>query len=489
MPKHQPKIAYYDNNEALAFSDVYLLPAYSDIRSRHGSQINTTTQIARGAPPLNIPFVSSGMDTVTESEMATIMALHGGIGEIHRNNLPQQQAEFVRIVKEMMRVLEKDPPTVPESATINEVLLLLDRRKRGYVIVHKGRKFTREFSGIATTRDFLAGSGTTPIAKVMTPREKLITGKESTSLAQAVKLMKENKIEKLPIIDKQGKLIGVYTLKDYYQIEAYPNAATDSNGRLLVGAAIGVHSIDIERAHKLVNAGVDVLFLDIAHGHSIYSLEMIKTLKVQEKIKTPIIVGNVATKQAVLFAYDIGADGIKIGIGPGFVCKTRNVAGTGVPQVTAILEAREALANKRNAPPIMADGGIREPGDPPKAIVCGADSVMIGSVLAGTDKSPGDTVRINGVLQKRIRGMASRGVFEDRRKMGDTTSNPTLYTPEGRETFTPFSGATEQLLYEYIGGLRSAMSYTGTHSIQEMQNARLIRVSSHGGGEQNRSLN
>lgn len=494
MAKGYKKISFYDGSEALAYSDVYLQPSYSDIRSRYGPQIDTSTLIARGAPKLSIPFVSAGMDTVTEDKMAEIMALNGGIGEIHRNNSPEHQAELVRMVKEKMRIMEKNPPMVPETATISDALSLLVKRNRGYVIVYKGRKFSGKISGIATDKDFIAADSENPISKVMTPLKgkgtrKLITADVKTTLSRAVRLMKENRIEKLPVIDKDENLVGVYTLKDFQNIMDYPNAATDNNGRLLVGAAIGVHEIDVDRALSLVKEGVDILFLDIAHGHSTYSKEMIKKLKIKEKIKTPIIIGNVATKEGVLFAYDIGADGIKVGIGPGYVCKTRNVAGTGVPQITAVIEAKEALANKRNAPPIISDGGVREPGDPPKAIACGADSVMIGSLLAGTDMSPGDMVRINGILQKRIRGMASRGVLEDRKKMGDSTTNVTVYTPEGRETFTPYQGTTQEFILEYIGGLRSAMSYVGAHTIKEMSKSRLIHISAHGNNEQARRLN
>ena len=488
------KVSYYSGDSALAFSDVYLEPSYSDIVSRFGSQIDTSTKVANNAPKINIPFISAGMDTVTENDMASIFALNGGMGEIHRNNSPDKQSDMIRIVKEKMRLIEKNPPIVSENATISDALSLLKIHMRGYVIVYRGNDYDGRFCGIATSRDFLSGDPDTPIKKVMTPyesneNEKLITASVGTTLEDAVKIMRENKIEKLPIIEKDGILFGVYTLKDYEHIKKYPKAALDSQGRLVVGAAIGVHSIDIERAHKVVDAGADILFLDIAHGHSIYSSEMIKKLKINEKIKTPIVVGNVATKEGVLFAYDIGADGIKIGIGPGFVCKTRNVTGTGIPQITAILEAKEVLRGRSKAPPIIADGGVREPGDPPKAIAAGADCVMWGSLWAGTDMSPGTIVRTNGFLQKRIRGMASKAVFEDRKKMGDSTTDSDLYAPEGREVFTSFQGSTSALLKEYIGALRSAMSYTGSHNIFELQKAKLIHVSMNGANEQGRNLN
>ena len=493
MSLKKDKIAYYNNEEALALSDVYLLPSYSDVKSRFGSQIDIKTNIAIGAPKLNIPFISSGMDTVTEESMASIMALNGGLGEIHRNNSPAKQSDIVRKVKEKMRLLEKHPPMVSEHSTIGEAQDLLRFRNRGYVIVYRGDTFSGEIVGIATDKDFIAGEASTQITSVMTPffpnnDRKMITADEGTSLSEAAQIMKTNRIEKLPILTKSGKLVGVYTLKDYQNLQEYPNAATDKSGRLLVGAAIGVHEIDVNRALILIENGVDILFLDIAHGHSVYSKDMIKRLKIKEKIKIPIIVGNVATKEGVQFAYDIGADGIKVGVGPGYVCKTRNIAGTGVPQITAVLEAKEALANKRKAPPIISDGGIREPGDAPKAIACGADSIMIGSLLAGTDMSPGDMVRINGMLQKRIRGMASKGVLEDRKKLSESTTNVIAYAAEGRETFTPYQGSTQEFIMEYCGGLRSAMSYVGAHNISELQDARLIHVSSFGSNEQGRPL-
>lgn len=482
------KIAYYNNDQALAYSDVYLLPAYSDIKSRHGNQINTRTRIALGAPELNIPFISAGMDTVTEDAMAEIFALNGGLGEIHRNNTPEKQAEMVVRVKERVRVMEKNPPVISQNATIGDALTLLHKRHRGYVMVIPGQTFTGDYVGIATSRDFLAGTSDTNIKKVMTPGSKVITTPVGTSLQNAYHIMRQRRIEKIPVVNSKNKLVGVYTTKDYEFIQEHPHAVLDAQGRLLVGAAIGVQEMDIERAHLLVKAGVDILFLDIAHGHSIYTKTMLARLKRRENISTPIIVGNIASAQGVIMACEYGADGIKIGIGPGFVCKTRNVAGTGVPQITAILEARAAISKKRNPPPIIADGGIREPGDVSKAIAAGADSVMIGSLLAGTDQSPGDIIKIDGSLQKRIRGMASKGVFEDRKKIGSSTTNSALYTPEGRETFTPFQGSTQQFINEYTGGLRSAMSYAGAHSIKELQKSKLIHVSTSGANEQGRSL-
>lgn len=487
------KIAYYNNEEALAFSDVYLKPVYSNIKSRFSDEIDTSTEIANGAPKLRIPIISAGMDTVTEDEMAIQVALLGGLGEIHRNNTPEVQTLLVKKVKEKMKLIEKSPSIMAENTLVSEALTVLGKIGRTYTLIFSGDTFTGRISGIVTKRDFLAAGTKTKLKDIMTPAnggqvEQLIVGEEKMSLAKAAELMKERRIEKLPILDKNGNFVGVYALKDFLRLNDYPKASLDMNGRLMVGAAIGVHEMDVERALMLVEAGVDILFLDIAHGHSIHAAQMMKKLKIQEKIKLPIILGNVATKEGVKFALTTGADGIKVGIGPGYVCKTRNVAGTGVPQVTAVMEAREVLGKVRKAPPIISDGGIREPGDLAKAIAAGADTIMIGSILAGTEKSPGDMVKINGVLQKRIRGMASLGVLEDRKKLGDTSTNITVYAPEGRETFTPYLGSTKEFLMEYVGGLRSGMSYAGAHTIKELQKAKLIHVSSHGGNEQSRAL-
>lgn len=487
------RIQYYETSEALAFSDVYLRPAYSDIRSRFGNQIDLATVFSNRAPRINIPIISAGMDTVTEYKMATIIALNGGIGEIHRNNTPEEQSHQIRLVKEKMRFLEEDPPRVFEDTTIEEVLKLLERRERGYVMVFK-KGSNKKLLGIATNKDFLAADIKTKISKVMTPlagsdERKLIVANKNITLEKAYKIMIEKRIEKLPVLDRNKNLVGVYTIQDYNKFKNYPQAATDKQGRLLVGAAIGVHEVDIERAIQVTKAGADVLFIDIAHGHSIYSKEMVKRLKIREKISTPIIVGNVATNEGVKFACDIGADGVKVGIGPGFVCKTRTVAGTGVPQVTAIMEARNEIEKRKKAIPIISDGGVREPGDVAKAIAAGADSVMIGTIFSGTDASPGDLIKMGGILKKRVRGMSTKKVLEERKKISKSTTDISVYAEEGRETFTPYQGSTEEVLHEILGGLRSAMSYTGSHTIKELQKAKLIHISGYGANEQKRPLN
>lgn len=488
------KILYYSGSPALSYPDVFIYPAESDISSRHGSDISTQTKLTSKLS-LNIPLISAGMDTVTESKMAITMALRGGMGEIHRNNTPDQEATEVRKVKERMRVIEEYPPMVGEKATIGEAKALLEKRQRGYVIVYEGSEFNGFIAGMATMKDFEAGKLDMPIQNIMTPlipkkdRERsLITAPEGTGLEDAVEIMRRHRIEKLPVLNNEGKLIGVYTIKDSQYILGHPDAAVDAKGRLLVGAAIGVHESDILRAQKLVEAGVDVLFLDIAHGHSRYSQIMLERLKERENIKVPIIAGNVATKEGVLFLYNNGADGIKVGIGPGGVCTTRNIAGTGVPQITALLEAREALANRRHAPPIIADGGIREPGDAAKALTI-ADSVMIGSLFAGTDESPGEPVNIDGTgLKKRVRGMASAQVAKARVEMGDSTTDITKYVPEGRERHVVYQGPVGPIINRFVGGIRSGMSYAGAHDMGEMKKAKLIYVSQQGAEENKRGM-
>ncbi len=492
------KILYYDPKEgALGFEDVLISPRHSDITSRYSGELDLSTFVARGLK-LNIPIISAGMDTVTGAQMAITIALHGGLGEVHRNNSPEEQAAIIREVKDRLRVIEDKPPTVRKEATIFDVRKLLDKRKRGYVLVYEGDYFNGEFIGLATPRDLAAGKDDTPISLVMTPREKVKTVPIGTTLEQAVIFMRENRLEKVPLVDETGRLVGMYSMKDNELYSEYPNAALDSRGRLLVGAAIGVKDIDIERAQQLVDAGADVLFLDIAHADSINTENMMKRLKTDGKIKNvPIVIGNFAPSteelikgEGILFAHNIGADGIKIGIGPGFSCKTREIAGVGVPQITAIRNARVAMDKLQEQIPIIADGGIRIPHDVACAIVAGADAVMIGSLFAGTSDSPGDIVMVEGKQMKVVRGMASAEVFNDRLKRGDVTTNPDIYkhAAEGRTTLVPYRGKTEGVIFELIGGLRSAMSYTNSHTIAELKQAQLIRVTSSGAREHTRNL-
>jgi IMP dehydrogenase len=475
--------------QGLAYSDVLIRPRLSDIRSRHSELLNPSTLIARGLPPIKLPILSANMDTVTEHRMAITMALHGGLGIIHRFMTPEEQANEVKKVKDLVRMIEDDPPLVSADTTIAEVINLQKQRNRGYVIVFPGKWFDGAFAGIATPRDFLTAPLHSPISKVMTPRTKVIAVTKDTPTQKAIEVMQANRIQKIPVIDRKGHLIGVYTLKDFSYQTQYPQASFDKMGRLMVGAAIGVQSPDIDRVHMLIEAGVDVLVLDIAHGGLIYTSEMLHRLKNKEKIKIPIIAGNVATSEGAQYIYENGADGIKVGVGPGYVCETRNVAGVGVPQITAIMEVAGVMAKKKNPIPIVADGGIREPGDLPKAIVAGASCVMVGSLFAGTRESPGEQMLENGTLKKLVRGMASASAFQKRKSIGGTTTNGEHYTPEGRAIATPYKGSVTKILFDFDGGLRSSMSYVGAHTITEMQTkGQFVVVTGAGATENKRNL-
>ncbi len=480
-----PKIT----GQGLAYSDVLIRPGLSDIRSRHSDQLDTSTVIARGLPPIKLPIISANMDTVTEHRMATTMALYGGLGIIHRFMTPDEQAYQVKIVKDLVRIIEDDPPVVSANTTIAEVVALQKMRNRGYVIIYSGISFDGAFVGITTPRDYLAAPPNAPISRVMTPRNRIITVPKGTDPQKAIEVMETHRIQKIPVVDRQGRLVGVYTLKDFSYKTKYPQASFDKKGRLMVGGAIGVQSQDVKRAHMLVDAGVDVLVLDIAHGGLTYTSEMLHHLKTKEKISVPIIAGNVATAEGVRYISDNGADGVKVGVGPGFVCETRNVAGVGIPQITAIMEATLALAKKRNPIPIIADGGIRELGDLPKAIVAGASSVMVGSLFAGTKESPGEPMLENGVLKKLVQGMASASAFQKRKSLGGTTTNGDQYTPEGRAIATPYKGTVKKIISSFDGGLRSSMSYVGAHTIAEMQKkGQFIIVTGAGATENKRDL-
>lgn len=475
--------------EGLAFDDVLLMPQRSSIRSRFSGEIDTSARVARGAPSIHIPILSANMDTVTDSRMATSLALLGAFGVIHRFMSIEDEVNEVRKVKERMRVIEEHPPVICGSATIQDARRLLKQRERGYVIVYEGESFNGSFVGIATPRDFEAGEPDTQLTQVMTPREKLWSVPPGSTLDGAVTEMRKHRVEKMPVVTDDGRLVGVYTTKDHQYYQHYPHASLDGKGRLLVGAAIGVQERDIERALALVAAEVDVLVLDIAHGELDYTQEILHRLKITERVSTPIIAGNVATIDGARYVRDSGADGVKVGVGPGYVCETRDVAGVGVPQVTAILNAAEAYKDDRERIPIISDGGIRKPGDMAKAIAAGADTIMIGSLLAGTEESPGEPVEQDGMLKKMVRGMASATAFEKRLTLGSTTTNLEDYVPEGRTTFTPYKGKASKVIKKLRGGLLSGMSYCNAATIADMHaRAQFIVVKNPMTPEQRRPL-
>ena len=489
---------YHPDQGALGLSDVMLPQVHSNIKSRYGGQIDTSTTIAQGLGIINIPIVSAGMDTVTGAQMAITIALQGGIGEIHRNNTPEDQALIAREVKDRLRVVEEDPPMLPESATIFDAKELLKKRKRGYVVIYPGMDYTRRFSGLVTPRDLEAREEDAPLSAVMTPKNRILSVPVETSLQQAVEFMRNERLEKVPMVDNDGLVIGMYSMKDNSLYQKNPNAALDSKGRLLVGAAIGIKEIDVRRAQLLEDAGVDVLFLDVANGDNDNIIWIMGELTDGDNsVKIPIIVGNYAPcsdeptdGENVVFASDLGASGVKVGVGPGKVCKTRDIAGVGIPQWTAIFNARNILDKRNINIPLIADGGVRNPHDANVAISAGADAVMIGTAFAGTSDSPGKIIYVEGKPMKIVRGMASIDAFKDRMALGEVTTDPEVYqeAAEGEVTLVPFNGDTKAQIRKYVGGLRSGMSYTNSHTIKELQHSQVIRVTAGGANEHNRNL-
>lgn len=461
----------------LTFDDVLLKPRYSKIKSRQDVSVNTflTKNIK-----LNIPIISSNMDTVTESRMAITMARLGGLGVIHRFILPEVQASEVAKVKRSEGFIIENPITVSPKASLMEVKALSEKNNiSGILVVNEQNKLL----GIITKRDIAYQSkeyDKKPVVNFMT--KKLITANPKITIKKAKSLLNKYKIEKLPLVDRRGTLRGLITLSDIIKKEKFLRSSTDKKGRLLVAAAVGVKSEEIARAEMLVKAGVDILVLDIAHGHSISAVNMLKQLK-KSFPDIPVIVGNVATAEGVADLVRAGADGIKVGIGPGSTCITRVVAGVGIPQISAIFDCFKQ-AKKTNTP-LIADGGIRYPGDVAKAIAAGASSVMIGSLLVGTDESPGLLIYKDGTKYKISRGMASLGANLSRQKFDsqDRISQQDVETvvPEGVEAMVPYRGKAKDVIFQLVGGLHSALSYLGANNIKEMQaNAKFIRITSRG---------
>lgn len=451
----------------LTFDDVLLIPAKSDVLPR---EVDLTTKLTRNIK-INIPIVSAAMDTVTEANLAISIAREGGIGIIHRAMSPERQASEVDKVKKSESGMILDPITIPPKALIAEALSLMERyRISGIPVTEKGKLI-----GILTNRDLrFETQFSKSVSQVMT-REKLITASVGTTLEKAQKILHKYKIEKLPIVDSENNLKGLITIKDIEKRKKYPNACKDSVGRLCVGAAVGTSVDSIHRAELLVKAGVDVIVIDTAHGHTTPVLVTLKTLK--KKFNVDLIAGNIATAEAVADLIKAGADGIKIGIGPGSICTTRIVAGAGVPQLTAIKNCY-AVARKYGIP-LIADGGIKYSGDVVKALAAGAYAVMIGSLFAGTDEAPGETVLFQGRSYKVYRGMGSIGAMEqgskDRYMQAGIESSKLV--PEGVEGRVPYKGSLSQSVLQLIGGLRSGMGYCGCRNLDELRTkAKFIRI-------------
>ena len=448
---------------ALTFDDVLLLPDYSEVLPNN---VDLTTRLTKNLS-INIPIISSAMDTVTESRMAIALAELGGIGIIHRNLSIADQASEVRAVKKFESGIVRDPSTISSGSTVGDLVQLTKELNiSGMPVVDDGN-----LVGIVTSRDFRNESNmTATVSSIMTPKEKLITAKENESIDNIKTLLYRNRIEKILLVDDAFSLKGLITLKDINKSKDYPSATKDSEGRLLVGAAIG-NSVDTdERTEKLVQAGVDVLVVDSAHGHSQGVLERVKKVK-KDYPNIDVIGGNVATAEGATALMKAGADGVKAGIGPGSICTTRIVTGVGVPQITAISDVVSSM--KKKGIPVIADGGIRFSGDFAKAIAAGADSVMLGSILAGTEEAPGQVELFQGRSYKAYRGMGSVGAMSGESSSGDRYFQDNQQTdklvPEGIEGRVPYKGWVETTIHQMLGGLRQSMGYTGCKDIDTMK--------------------
>ncbi|WP_276651806.1 IMP dehydrogenase [Corynebacterium vitaeruminis] len=467
----------------LTFDDVLLLPDASDVIP---SEVSTKTQLTRNIS-LNIPIISAAMDTVTESRMAIAMAREGGLGILHRNLSIEEQASHVETVKRSESGMVTDPVTARPDMTIAEVDALCARfRISGLPVVDEDGKLL----GICTNRDMrFEPDFNRKVSEIMTTMP-LVVANEGVSKEEALSLLSANKVEKLPIVDAQGKLTGLITVKDFVKTEQHPNASKDAQGRLLVGAGIGVGEESWTRAGALVDAGVDVLVVDSAHAHSRGVLEMVSKVKKEWGEKVDVIGGNLATRTAAKAMIEAGADAIKVGIGPGSICTTRVVAGVGAPQITAIMEA--SVPAHAAGVPIIADGGMQFSGDVAKALAAGASSVMLGSMLAGTAEAPGEIVVVDGKQYKRYRGMGSMGAMQGRGLSGERKSyskdryfqadvkSEDKLVPEGIEGQVPFRGPIGSITHQIVGGLRAAMGYTGSATIADLRQAHFVQITSAG---------
>jgi len=462
------KIAF----EALTYDDVLLLPAYSEVLPRETS---TVTQLSKNIK-INIPLVSAAMDTVTEYQMAIGMAHLGGLGFIHKNMSIEEQALQVRKVKRSESGMIMDPITLDESATLQDALNIMKEFKVGGIPVTNSN---RKLVGIITNRDLRFQKDVSkPVIEIMT-KDNLITASEGITHSQAEDILQEYKIEKLPIIDADRKLIGLITYKDILKRRDRPEACKDQYGRLRVGAAVGVTHDILLRVEALKNAGVDIISIDTAHGHSKGVIDTLKLVK-SHFPDMEMVVGNVGTGEGAKALADAGADAIKVGIGPGSICTTRIIAGVGVPQLSAVFEACKAVGN---SVPIIADGGIRFSGDFVKAIAAGASSIMVGSMLAGTEEAPGEVIIYEGRKFKSYRGMGSLEAMEDGSKdryFQDAEDDIKKLVPEGIVGRVPFKGKAEEVVYQMVGGLKAGMGYCGAKDIEDLKKAKFVKITAAG---------
>lgn len=460
-------------SDGLTYDDVLLIPAYSEVLPR---TVQLGTRFSRNIE-LNIPFVSAAMDTVTESTMAIAIAREGGIGVIHKNMSIEEQARQIAIVKRAENGMIYDPVTIQRGSTVRDALALMNEYHIGGIPVVDGEK---KLVGIVTNRDLRFERDMDKSVDSIMTHENLVTTTQQTDLIGASRILQENKIEKLPVVDKDGHLIGLITYKDITKAKDKPMACKDNKGRLRVAAGVGVTNDTLERMEALIKAGADAIVIDTAHGHSKNVVDKLTEAK-KRFTGVDIVVGNVATGEAAKMLADAGADAIKVGIGPGSICTTRVVAGVGVPQLSAIYDVSSAL--KGYNIPMIADGGLRYSGDVVKALAAGGDCVMIGSLVAGTEESPGETIILNGRKFKTYRGMGSLEAMEngskDRYFQSDVKEAKKL-VPEGIAGRVPYKGTVQEVLYQLVGGLRSGMGYCGANTIQELHNAKFTRITNAG---------
>ena len=460
--------------QALTFDDILLVPAHSTVLPK---EVSLATQLTQNIT-LNIPLLSAAMDTVTESELAIAMAEEGGIGIIHKNMNPQHQAEHVLKVKRFESGVVSNPIVIDPNMSVQEVINLTKKHKISGLPVIENNKVV----GIVTNRDLRFEENLNqPVKNVMTPRERLVTVNEKASKEEVMRLLHQYRLERLLVIDAKDQLKGLITVKDIQKSSDHPYASKDSKERLIVGAAVGVGADTEKRVDLLVDAGVDVIVVDTAHGHSQGVLDRVKWIK-KNYPKTDVVGGNIATADAAKALVDVGADGVKVGIGPGSICTTRIVAGVGVPQITAIHNVAEALKNKKI--PLIADGGIRYSGDVSKALAAGAYTVMLGSMFAGTEEAPGEVELFQGRSYKSYRGMGSIGAMQQGSKdryFQDSEDNAEKLVPEGIEGRVPYKGSVKNVIHQLMGGLRASMGYVGVKTIKDMRlKAEFVQITNSG---------
>jgi IMP dehydrogenase len=464
--------------EALTFDDVLLVPAYSNVLPR---DVSLATKLTRDIS-INIPLLSAAMDTVTESRLAITMAQEGGLGILHKNMTAEQQANEVRKVKKFESGVVRDPITVTPTATIGEVMSLTREQKISGVPVVEGD----DLVGIVTSRDLRFETHyDNPVSSIMTPKEKLVTVKEDTSREEVLNLLHEHRIEKVLVVDDSFQLTGMITVKDIQNQTDKPLASKDAEGRLRVGAAVGIGEESQARIAALAEAGVDVIVVDTAHGHSQGVLDQVKWAKTNYP-QVQVIGGNIATAAAALALVENGADAVKVGIGPGSICTTRIVAGVGVPQISAISNVATALEG--TGVPVIADGGIRFSGDIAKALVAGAHTIMLGGMFAGTEEAPGEVELFQGRAYKSYRGMGSLGAMQQKQGSSDRyfqeSSEADKLVPEGIEGRVPFKGSLGAVIHQLIGGIRASMGYTGSATIEDMRTKpEFVKITSAGMNE------